>query len=325
MTLLSPGWLLLLLAVAALAVGQVLVARRRRRYAARFTDVQLLASVMPRRPSWVRRYVPAGLLLLALTSLVVSVARPATQVRTPKERATVVLAIDVSNSMAATDVSPSRLAAAEQGALAFVDTLPPRLQLGLVSFSGTAEVLVPPTTDRDQVRSAIRTLQLGPGTAIGEGVYASLSTIAAAARSASSAGTPDGGTLAPPPARIVLISDGETTRGRPNDQAGDAALVAHVPVSTIAYGTPDGTLELQGQTIAVPVNTQALQDLAQQTQGSYHRATSGDELRSVYQGLGSSIGYDVRTREVGRAFTAFGLGLGLVAAALGLLWAQRLP
>lgn len=322
MTLLSPVWLWLLLAVVALVVAQVLLARRRRTYAARFTELSLLASVAPRRPSWVRRYVPAALLLLGITSLVISIARPASQVRTPKERATVVLAIDVSNSMAATDVSPTRLRSAEQGALSFVDALPPRLQLGLVSFSGTAQVLVPPTTDREQVRDGIRTLALGPATAIGEGVFASLSTIAANARSA---GTPDGGNLGPPPARIVLLSDGETTRGRPNSEAGDAALAAHTPVSTIAYGTADGTLDIQGETIPVPVNEQALQDLAAQTHGSYHRATSGDELRSVYRGLGSSIGYDVRTKEIGRLFTAVGLGLSLLAAALGLLWAGRLP
>lgn len=322
MTLLSPAWLWLLLAVAALVVAQVLVARRRRTYAARFTDLSLLASVVPRRPSWVRRYVPAALLLLGITSLIVSIARPAAQVRTPKERATVVLAIDVSRSMEASDVSPSRLASAQQGALSFVDALPPRLQLGLVSFSGTAQVLVPPTTDREQVREGIRTLTLGPGTAIGEGVFASLSTIAATARTA---GTPDGAAPGPLPARIVLLSDGETTRGRPNSEAGDAALAAHTPVSTIAYGTADGTLDIQGETIPVPVNEGALRDLADQTHGSYHRAKSGDELRSAYQGLGSSIGYDVRTREIGRRFTAAGLTLSLLAAALGLLWAGRFP
>ncbi len=322
MTLLSPVWLWLLLAVLALVVAQVLVARRRRTYAARFTDLSLLASVVPRRPSWIRRYVPAALLLLGITSLIVSIARPASQVKTPKERATVVLAIDVSNSMAATDVSPTRLASAQQGALSFVDALPRKLQLGLVSFSGSAQVLVPPTTDREQIRDGIRALTLGPGTAIGEGVFASLSTIAATARSTT---TPDGVAAPPVPARIVLLSDGETTRGRPNSDAGQAALEANTPVSTIAYGTPDGTLEIQGQTISVPVNTQALQELADQTHGSYHRAQSGDELRSVYQGLGSSIGYDVRTKEIGRVFTAVGLGLSLLAAALGMLWAGRLP
>src|SRR6185312_9106185 len=135
------------------------------------------------------------------------------------------LAIDVSNSMAATDVSPSRLAAAKDGALAFVKQLPPKLQLGLVSVSGTASVLVSPTTDRDAVRTAIDNLKLGPGTAIGDGIEASLTAIANSAKTQS-------GDQKPPPARIVLISDGETTRGTPNETAVTAALSAHVPVST---------------------------------------------------------------------------------------------
>jgi Ca-activated chloride channel family protein len=318
MSFLAGSRLWWLLAVAALLIAYVIVSLRRKRYTARFTQLSLLASVAPRRPTWYRRHVPAVLLLLSMTGLVFSLARPAQDKKVPKERATIMLAIDVSNSMAATDVTPTRLAAAKDGALAFVNQLPPKLQLGLVSFSGTAAVLVTPTTDRDQVRNAVSNLQLGPGTAIGDGIQASLSAIAASAKTQS-------GDTGPPPARIVLLSDGETTRGTPNDTAVAAANAAHVPISTIAYGTQNGTLDIQGQQIPVPVNEQALQAIADDTNGAYYRATTGDELRRVYQGLGSSIGYNVTHKEVGRWFTGLALLLGLVAGGLSVVWTSRLP
>jgi Ca-activated chloride channel family protein len=318
MTFLAASRLWILIAVAVLLIAYVVVSLRRRRYAARFTQLPLLASVAPKRPGWYRRHVPAALLLLSMVGLVFSLARPAQETKVPKERATIMLAIDVSNSMAATDVSPSRLAAAKDGALAFVNQLPPKLQLGLVSFSGTASVLVSPTTDRESVRTAISNLKLGPGTAIGDGIEASLTAIANSAKTQS-------GDQKPPPARIVLISDGETTRGTPNETAVTAALNANVPVSTIAYGTQDGHLELQGQDIPVPVNEQALQSIANQTHGAYYRATTGDELKRVYQGLGSSIGYNTTDKEIGRWFVGVALILALVSGALSVVWSSRLP
>ena len=187
------------------------VSLRRRRYAARFTQLSLLASVAPRRPTWYRRHVPAALLLLSMIGLVFSLARPAEDRKVPKERATVMLAIDVSESMAATDVTPSRLAAAKTGALAFVNQLPPKLQLGLVAvLRHRVRAGQPDDRPRSRCRNAINNLQLGPGTAIGDGIEASLSAIANSAKTQS-------GDKSPPPARIVLISDGETTTGTPNE------------------------------------------------------------------------------------------------------------
>lgn len=319
MSFLAGGRLWLLLAVLALALAYVVVTLRRRVYTARFTALPLLASVAPRRPAWWHRHLPAALVLLTLASLVVALARPARSEKVPRERATIMLAIDVSNSMAATDVSPSRLEAAKQGALAFVEQLPPRLNLGLVSFAGTAQVLVSPTTDRDAVRAAILALRLAPATAIGEGVFACLSAISTSVQRLSDDGQ------GAPPAAIVLLSDGETTRGRSNDEAADAARQARVPVSTIAYGTPDGTLDIGGQAIPVPVNEDALRRLAHQTGGSYHRATSGDELRAVYRGLGSSVGYRREKHEVTTWFVGLALALGLTGGALSVLWTARLP
>ncbi|HWC10495.1 MAG TPA: VWA domain-containing protein, partial [Acidimicrobiales bacterium] len=213
MTFLSGGRLWLLLGVAALAAAYVLVQRTRQAYAVRFTNLELLRSVAPRRPGW-RRHLPAAAFLLALATLVTAFAQPTRPTRVPRERATIVMAIDVSLSMQATDVEPTRLRAAKAAAQTFVDLVPPRLNVGLVSFSGTAQVLVSPTTDRDLLKTSIANLQLGPATAIGEAIYASLGSIA------SVQGEPG---QAPPPARIVLMSDGETTVGRPNELASRAA------------------------------------------------------------------------------------------------------
>jgi Ca-activated chloride channel homolog len=308
----------LLIPVVLLAALYVLSELRRRDYVMRFTDVSLLASVAPRRPQWFRRQIPAVLLILALTSLVVSLARPAHASKVPRERATVMLAIDVSNSMAATDVAPTRLIAAKEGAQAFIDQLPARINLGLVSFSGVASVQVEPTRDRQAVRQAINGLELGPSTAIGEGVFACLQAI-----KDSSARLRD--TQGLPPARIVLLSDGSTITGRSNAEAAQAARDAKVPVDTIAYGTQDGSVVISGQTVPVPVNEAALRQLADSTGGSYHRATSGDELKGVYKGLGSSIGFTTIRKEIDGWFTGIGLALGLVSAALGLWWRARLP
>jgi Ca-activated chloride channel family protein len=316
MGFLSPTRLLLILPVLAVLGFYLIQLIRRRQYAARFTDLSLLASVAPRGPAWWKRHLPAALLLLSLIALVISLGRPTSTQRIPRERATVVMAIDVSNSMAADDVSPTRLAAAQDGAQAFVNRLPPRLNLGLVAFDGTATVLVSPTTDRDAVRNAIRSLQLGPGTAIGDAVDTSLQSIAA---------VPGDPGQPPAPGRIVLLSDGETTRGLPNDTAGQEARAQNIPVSTIAYGTQDGVVTIQGQTIGVPVNKQALRQLAQQTSGQSYTAETGSQLKNVYSDIGSSIGYDKKKVEISRWFVGSALVLGLLSAALSVLWSSKLP
>ena len=316
MGFLSPLRLLLILPVIAVLGFYLVQTIRRREYAVRFTDLSLLASVAPRGPAWWKRHLPAVLLLLSLVAMVISLGRPTGTQRIPRERATVVMAIDVSNSMNADDVSPTRLAAAEDGAQAFVDQLPPRLNLGLVAFDGTATVLVSPTTDRESVRAAIRNLQLGPGTAIGDAVSTSVQSIA------SVPGT-DG--QPPAPGRIVLLSDGETTRGLPNATAAEEAKSKNIPVSTIAYGTQDGEVTIQGQTIGVPVNIEALQALAEQTNGQAYTAETGDQLKNVYSDIGSSIGYDERKVEIGRWFVGFALLFGLIAATLSVLWTSKLP
>lgn len=315
MSFLSPGRLWLLLAVALLVGAYVVQARRRSRYTVRFTDLALLASVAPRRPGW-RRHVPAGLLALSLVALVVGFARPQAEVRVPAERATVVVALDVSLSMKAVDVSPDRITAAQQAATRFVDGLPRRFNVGLVAFSGTAQVVVPPTQDHAAVTRAVQDLQLDAGTAIGDAVLSGLGSLRL---------VPGGDGPAPPPARVVLLSDGTNTTGRPVSDAVQAARDAHVPVSTIAFGTQTGTVDVDGTRIPVPVDRAALRDLADDTGGKAYTAESAGALSEVYRDIGSQVGTTTQRREVTDRLTGLGLLLATVAAALGLAWGTRVP
>ncbi len=315
MTFLAPGRLWLLLAVAALAVAYVVQARRRGRYTVRFTELDLLASVAPRRPGW-RRHVPPALLLLALLALTVGFARPEADVRVPRERATVVVALDTSISMRATDVVPSRDAAAREAALRFVEQLPPRFNVGLVSFSGRASLVVAPTQDRAAVLRAVQSLQLDAGTAIGEAVVTALGALEL---------VPGEQGQPPPPARLVLMSDGTNTVGRSVPTAVSAARAAGVPVSTIAFGTQTGVVEVDGTRIPVPVDREALARLAEETGGTAYTAESGSALSDVYDDIGSSVGTTLERREVTDRFTGLGLLAAGIAAALALLWGLRVP
>jgi Ca-activated chloride channel family protein len=317
MTFQSPTWLLALLVVAALIAFYVVLQLRRKAYAARFTNVALLGSIVPKRPGW-RRHLAFGVVALGLATLVVSLATPSTQVRVPRERATVVMAVDVSLSMKATDIQPDRFRAMQSAAKDFVDVLPARINLGLVSFAGTASTLVPPTTDRGQVATAIDHLKLAESTAIGEAIFTSLQDIQ------NFQSTVESGDSKPPPARIVLLSDGTNTVGRPNTQAVEAAKAAGVPVSTIAFGTDYGTLNLDGETVPVPVDRGELQSIADQTGGSFHAAATAAELKQVYADLGSQIGYTTEPKDVSYRFVRVGVLLALIGASLSLLWTNRL-
>ena len=317
MTFQAPLWLLGLLGIAALVAVYVVLQLRRKAYAARFTNVALLGTIVPKRPGW-RRHLAFGVVALGLATLVVSLAVPSTEVRVPRERATVVMAVDVSLSMQATDIEPDRFRAMQSAAKEFVDVLPDRINLGLVSFAGTATTLVPPTTDRAAVANAIDNLDLAESTAIGDAVFTSLTAIENF-QSAVEAGDAE-----PPPARIVLLSDGQTTVGREDTQAIDAARAAGVPVSTIAFGTDYGTLDLDGETVPVPVDRATLEKIADETGGSYSEAASAAELEQVYEDLGSQIGYTTEPKDISPRFVRAGVLLALVGAVLSLLWTNRL-
>ncbi|HEY2166212.1 MAG TPA: VWA domain-containing protein [Jatrophihabitantaceae bacterium] len=317
MSFLSPQWLWLLVPVGVIAAAYVVVQLRRTKFVARFSNVELLGSVAPRRPGW-RRHLTFALLLIALSVLSIGVARPAAAVRVPRDRATVVMAIDVSLSMEATDVLPSRIVAAQTAAKKFVDLIPARINLGLDAFGGSASVLVPPTLDRASLKTAIDKLQLEQSTAIGEAVFTSLDAISVFGQATTAKGDQ------PPPARIVLMSDGASNKGRPVTDAAAAAKKADVQVSTIAFGTDTGTVTYDGETIPVPADKPTLDYLAQTTGGSFHTATSVQELESVYANIGSQIGYTTVHRDISWRFLAIGLLFAMGAAATSMLWSGRL-
>jgi len=317
MTFLAAWRLWLLLGVGALAGAWVASLHRRRQDTVRFTNVALLDVVAPQRPGW-RRHLPAVLWLLALAVLVVGFARPARDVRVGRDRATVMLALDVSLSMEATDVDPSRLDVARTAALDFVDGLPDDVDLGFVTFSGTATIAVAPSEDHDAVRTAIEEAELAEGTAIGEAIFAGLDAVAAAPP------TDDG---SPTPGRLVVLSDGETTQGRPDDEAAAAATEADVPVDTIAFGTTDGTVTdpTTGEEVEVPVAPEPLQEIASTTGGEFFEADSLDALSTVYEDISTAVGYESEERDISAWFVGAALALLAVAGVLSLRWSQRLP
>jgi Ca-activated chloride channel homolog len=318
---LEPERLWLLLVVVGLAAVYVATQFTTPRYTVRFSNLELLDRVAPRRPGW-RRHVVAGVFLLASSVLVAAFAQPMMTTQVPRERSTVILAIDVSLSMEATDVAPNRLEAAQATATEFVRELPDRLNLGLVTFAGSAQLAVPPTQDHEQVVAAIQGLQLDKSTAIGDAVRLSLDVI-----ENQSLGT-DGER---PDAAIVLLSDGETTVGLPTEDAIPLAQEAGVPVSTIAFGTAGGEIVVDidgdgiGQRTPVPVNVAELRGLAEGTGGTPYTAESARDLREVYDRLGSTIGFDEERTDVTYRFVGFGLLGLLVAAGLSLRWFSRLP
>jgi Ca-activated chloride channel family protein len=314
----SPAWLLLLVVIAAVAAVYAVLQLRRKKYVARFSNVDLLASVAPRRPGW-RRHLTFALLLVGLAVLTIGVAQPTAAVKVPRDRATVMVAIDVSLSMQATDVLPDRITAAKKGARSFVDLLPPRINVGLVKFGGNASVVVPPTIDRDVLKKAIDGLQLQDSTAIGEAISTSLDAI----KTFSSQTTAKDDK--PPPARIVLMSDGASNKGRSPMSAATTAKQAGVPVSTIAFGTDSGTVDLPGYgPQPVPADKTTLRAVAEATGGTFHTAASAEELRSVYSNIGSQIGFTTEHKVIAWRFLVVGLLFTVAAAAAALLWSGRL-
>jgi Ca-activated chloride channel family protein len=312
---LQPWWLLALLPVLIVAGAYVWRQFRRQAYAVRFTNVDLLRTLAPKGLGW-RRHAAAGAFLLSLAALGTAMARPSVDTEEPLERATVMLAIDVSLSMEADDVAPTRIEAAQEAAKAFVSELPPTYNLGLVSFAKSANVLVSPSKDRSSVNAAIDGLTLAEATATGEAVFTSLEAIRS---------VPADGAAGAPPARIVLLSDGYRTSGRSVEDASAAAAAANVPVSTIAFGTDAGVVDIRGQMQRVPVDRLSLEQMADATTGYFYEAASVTELKQVYEDMGSSIGHRVEPREVTQWYAGLALLFGLLAAAMSLLWTSRLP
>jgi len=318
MSFASPLALLFLLAVPAAITAHAAAQRRRRRYPIRYPALATLAAVIPREAAW-RRHLPAALLALAIAVLALALAKPQRTVAVALERASVVLVTDVSRSMSATDVSPSRLEAAQSAAESFVDKVPDGLRVGLVSFSDTAQTLQTPTTDHDTVQGALQSLQPLNGTATGAGLNSALDALE----------LPDDAT-AHPPAAIVLLSDGKATDGSAADEAAAQAREQHVPIYTVALGTPDGTIPQPnpngaGATVPVPPDPDALKRIAEQSGGTAFRAEDADELSGVYERLGSQIGSKRERREITSLFAGGALLLLGAAIVSSLGRGGRLP
>ncbi|QDP98719.1 VWA domain-containing protein [Microlunatus elymi] len=316
LSFLAPSRLWLLLLIPALVVLYLAIYRRKAQKKKRQVGQTMLDFVIPKELPW-KRHVAVGLSILSLLTLTVAFAKPKDTVEVPRERATVVVTIDVSNSMMAQDVKPDRLTAAKRGAIQFVENLPDKFNVAVVEFAGTATTLVTPTTDHGAAIAAINSMQLQPSTAIGEGIYTSLAALAQAPPD------PDN-PKSKPPARIVLLSDGKTQVGRPASQAAKAARDQNVPIYTIAYGTPDGYIDVNGTRQPVPVDRAELAQVARISGGEAYRAESAGELRQVYKDIGSSVGKVKVDKEVTARWAGFGLAFAILAAvgmiSLGARW-----
>jgi len=354
MNFLAPELLLGLLLIPVSIGFYLWTQRRRARYAVRFTNLDLLANLAPRRPSW-RRHLPPVLYLGAIAALLIGLARPTMVVATPREDATVILTMDVSGSMKATDVSPSRLDAARAAAQSFIDQLPPKVRVGIVAFATQPVTLVSPTTDRAQLKSALASLRTRDGTAMGDALNQVLDI--AQTIQASDPNAPDASATpaAPSPAApakpgasgkavgpldkpsnqplvaAILLSDGANSVGEtePLDAARRAATLG-VPIYTIALGTPSGSIQVRddnGQlvTIPVPPDTKTLKQIAETTGGTAFDAPTATDLASVYDNLESRVGYTEERQEMTVALVAAGLLLVVIGAGASALWFGRLP
>jgi Ca-activated chloride channel family protein len=331
-----PGLLWTLVLVPVALAAYLFAQRRRSRYTVRFTNLDLLANVVSAKPGW-RRHVPPAFYLLALAALLVSLARPQALALVPKEQATIVLVMDVSGSMNATDVRPTRLVSSQRAATTFIEQLPEKFRVGIVSFASTAQTLTRPTTDRAAAYEAIASLHAEGATAMGDGIERALDV--KRTPGSSSGGTAPAAPDPPddqvsgrePPVVVLLLSDGANTQGRtqPMEAATDAKQLG-VPVFTIALGTDQGMVDVPDETgnlrrIPVPPDKLTLQRIAETTGARFFAAPSSRDLKGVYRELGSKIGFVKEKQEVTVVFAATGLLFLVAGAAMSLVWFSRFP
>jgi Ca-activated chloride channel family protein len=318
LTFLAPERFALVVVPLLLAALYLLRQRRRHAYVVRFTDPELIDTVAPRRPG-LRRHLVAAVYLGATALLVIAAARPALATEIPNEP-TVVLAFDTSISMEATDVSPSRLVAAREAAHRFIEVVPAGVRVGLVAFDQTARVVIPPTTSKTVLDRAIDRLSLGQGTAIGEAIYTSLDVLAS---DVSAPGAP--GEAQDAAGSIVLMSDGDTTVGRSEEDAAREARRQGVAVSTVAFGTDHGSVIVDLVPIPVPVDREALREIAETTGGTVFEADSAEEIVSVFEDIGEGVGTRTEPREITDGMALASLLTAVLAAIGSLVWFARIP
>jgi Ca-activated chloride channel family protein len=320
-TFVTPTRLLLFVVVALLVLAYLVTQLRRRRYIVLFTNVDVVAEASPRHPLW-RRHATAALFVVMLSALVVAFARPVHEVDVVRDGGAVIVALDVSKSMEATDVEPSRLVAARDAATDFVAALPARIRVGVVIFSQVASVPVLPTTNHSQAIRALQVAHAAAGTAIGEAMLQALVALRQRPALRDAAARADGTIRA---AHIVILSDGETTSGRPSDIGAAAALAAKVPVSTIAFGTAEGRVRADGREFEVPVLRGELRKIAKTTHGQYFRASTAVELDRIYRDLGGRLGFRTEASDLSTWFVVGALIVGLLALGGAITWSGRVP
>jgi Ca-activated chloride channel homolog len=307
----APAFLIALALVPLAAIAYAIAQQRRRAAAQAFANPAVRASALPRTPGW-RRHAPVGLYGLALAALAIALARPEATVAVPTEQATVVMTFDRSGSMRATDVAPTRLQAMQAAAVRFLDRVPREVKVGAVAFNGRTQVLEAPTTDRAAVRAAVEGIEAKGGTASGDGLAAALDLIRRGGEER-------------PPAAVVLISDGHSTRGAdPVDVAREAAELG-VPVYTVSLGTPEGTVtDAEGVTHQATPDPETMQAVAEASGGRSFTVDDAEGLNAVYERLGSQVATEREPREVTAAFAGGALVLVAGGALLSLHWFRRL-
>jgi len=311
----APVRLWALLALPILIALYIIGLHLSKRSGIRYTNTGVLAAVLPKQSQW-RRHVSVAMALCSLALIAGAWARPAGVEKVPRERATIVLLIDNSMSMSATDVSPNRLDAAKAAATAFVNQLPAQYNVSVVSLSGSPSSYGPPSTDRSMVLRAIDSLTTENGTAIGDAITVGLSTIAQAPPDASGS---------PVPALMILLSDGTSTKGADTIQAANNAATQKVPIYTIAYGTANGYVDIDGQRANVAPDKTTLGQIAQITGGKSYDAASVSQINNVYTQLKSQVGYDDVNKEVTARWALYALAFAVVAALGAVSMAARWP
>ena len=339
------GLALLPLLVAAYAWLQ----RRRKRLALRYANLSLVREALARGPGW-RRHVPPALILVAIALMIVATARPEGEVTLPTKQETIVVAMDVSGSMRATDVQPSRIVAAQEAARAFVGNQPSTTRMGIVTFAGTAALVQAPTHSREDLLAAIDRFQLQRGTAVGSGILVSLKTILPDVefdlrsnnpRPKPSDGSRALGTTPPkdapkaPPARvepgsmgsavIILLTDGQTTTGPDPIESAKMAAERGVRVYTVGIGTPQGEIVgAEGWSMRVRLDEDALKNIANLTRGEYFYAGTASDLKKVYEALNTRFTFEKKSIEITALFAAAAALITILAAALSVLWFHRI-
>ncbi len=335
-----PEMLWLLVAVPLLVLLYVWLLRRRKKTSLRFANLALVKQAIGRSAAW-RRHVPPALMLLALVTLLLAAARPAAVISLPSQQETIVLAMDVSGSMRATDVLPNRITAAQEAAKSFIAELPRSVRIAVVSFAGTAAVVQPPTHNREDVVAAIDRFQLQRGTATGSGIVLSLATIFPdagidLAQITGQRNMPPGPNDKPKAdfvpvqpgsytsAAIIMLTDGQRTTGPDPLEAAKMAADRGVKVYTVGIGTKDGeTIGFEGWSMRVRLDEDALKAVANITRADYFYAGTAEDLKKVYQGLSTRIAVEKKETEISALFAALGALLVVGAAGLSVWWFGR--